>query len=312
MAVIAPLSAVEQLPRLAATLDVPPEDLLVLREDLLGIAGGGNKVRKALAALRRAADDGVRTVVTTGAPQSNHARAVAVIGAQLGLDVVLVLEGDDPGTRRGNTLLEELAGARLVWSRDRELADVAAEEAAAAAAPARVVPFGGSDAAAVEVYAEVGRHLDAAVPDLRHVVVAVGSGATAAGLVAALGPERVLAVDCGAVPDARATLTHLLSTVRPVDPGSLRLDSGRVGSGYEHVQPPVLAAVQDALRLDGVLFDVTYAGRALAGAIAGLRSGELPRGERVLVVHTGGVPGLFGHPELDRPRLPTSGPRVRA
>lgn len=293
-----PLTAVEQLPGLAAALGVPPADLLVLREDLLGTAGGGNKVRKAAVALQRAVDDGIRTVVTTGAPQSNHARAVAVVGAQLGLDVVLVLEGHDPGTRRGNLLLEELAGARLVFAQDREPADVAAEEAEAAPGPARVVPFGGSDPAAVEVYAEVGRHLDAAVPDLRHVVVAVGSGATAAGLVAALGPDRVLAVDSGAVPDARSTLAGLLSPAHPCDATALRVDAGQVGTGYEHVQPDVLQVVQDALRLDGVLFDVTYAGRALAAAVAALRSGTIARGERVLVVHTGGAPGLFGHPEL--------------
>lgn len=298
MPVLPPLTAVEQLPGLAAALGVPPTDLLVLREDLIGVAGGGNKVRKALVALRRAVEDGIRTVVTTGAPQSNHARAVAVVGAQLGLDVVLVLEGPDPGTRRGNLLLEELAGARLVFSQDREPADVAADEAGAAPGPARVVPFGGSDPDAVEVYAEVGRHLDAAVPDLRHVVVAVGSGATAAGLVAALGPDRVLAVDSGAVPDARTTLAGLLGPAHPCDPAALRVDAGQVGTGYEHVQPGVLQVVRDALRLDGVLFDVTYAGRALTGAVAALRAGTLARGERVLVVHTGGAPGLFGHPEL--------------
>jgi D-cysteine desulfhydrase len=91
---VLPLSAIEPMPGLASRLGVPAQDLLVLREDLIGIAGGGNKVRKAMAALGRAATDGVAHIVTTGAPQSNQARAVALVGAWLGLQVTLVLEGE--------------------------------------------------------------------------------------------------------------------------------------------------------------------------------------------------------------------------
>ena len=60
-----------------------------------------------------------------------------------------------------------------------------------------------------------------------------------------------------------------------------------------------------ALADDGIVFDVTYAGRALAGLAAAIRSGAVRSGERTVLVHTGGVPGLFGHPGLFRaPRGP--------
>src|ERR1700760_1715332 len=176
---VPPLSAIETMPGLAARLGVPAQDLLVLREDLIGIAGGGNKVRKAMAALGRAVTDGVAHVITTGAPQSNHARAVAVVGARLGLRVTLVLEGGQPPLQAGNLLLEELAGASVVWSGREDPAAVADRVAGEASGTGRVVPFGGSDAAAVDVYAAVGENLVREVPDLRHVVVAAGSGATA-------------------------------------------------------------------------------------------------------------------------------------
>ncbi len=294
----------QRLPVLAAELGMAADDLLVLREDLIGPAGGGNKARKADAAVRRAHADGIRTVVTTGAPQSNHARAVAAVGARLGLRVVLVLRGEDPGRRTGNVLLDHLLGADVRWAGDADLAESAAAAARAADGPVRVIPFGGSDAAAVDVYAAVGEDLEARVPDLRHVVVAVGSGATAAGLVAALGAGRVLGVDTGAVPDPRFTVLGLLREARPEahrDAAALRLDGGQVGTGYGRLQPAVLDAVRAVARGDGVLFDVTYAGRALAGLVAAVRSGAIVPGERVVLVHTGGVPGLFGHPELERP-----------
>jgi D-cysteine desulfhydrase len=148
---VLPLSTAEPMPGLASRLGVPAEDLLVLREDLIGIAGGGNKVRKAMAALGRAAADGVAHVVTTGAPQSNHARAVALVGVRLGLRVTLVLEGEQPPLRTGNLLLEELAGAEVVWTGPEDPAAVAGRVAGEAAGTVRVIPFGGSDAAAVDV-----------------------------------------------------------------------------------------------------------------------------------------------------------------
>jgi L-cysteate sulfo-lyase len=300
---VLPLSAIEPMPGLASRLGVPAQDLLVLREDLIGIAGGGNKVRKAMAALGRAATDGVAHVVTTGAPQSNHARAVALVGAGLGLQVTLVLEGEQPSVRTGNLLLEELAGAEVVWAGLEDPGAVADRVAGEASRTVRVIPFGGSDASAVDVYAAVGEDLVRKVPGLRHVVVAAGSGATAAGLVAALGADRVLAVDTGAVPDIRATIVGLVREARPaerVDAGSLRIDPEQVGDGYASIPPNVLEAVRNALVDDGIVFDVTYAGRALAGLSAAIRSGAIRSGERTVLAHTGGVPGLFGHPGLLR------------
>ncbi len=289
------------MPGLAARLGMAPEHLLVLREDLLGPAAGGNKVRKAAAALSRAAEQGVEHVITTGAPQSNHARATAILGARFGLQVTLVLQGAAPARRTGNLLLEELAGATIEWAGTGEPAAIADQIRAASPRSTRVIPFGGSDPDACHVYAQVGAQLDAALPDLRHVVVAVGSGATAAGLVIGLGADRVLAVDTGAVPDARTTVTDLVQRARPdvqQNPAALRMDGTQIGDGYADIPAAVIDAVRHALADDGILFDVTYAGRALAGLVHGVRSGELPKDERMMLIHSGGAPGLFGHPDL--------------
>ena len=89
----------EPAPRLARAIGLDVGDLWVKRDDLTGLGGGGNKVRKLEwlcgAALARGAD----TLVTCGARQSNHARLTAAAGARLGLRVVLVLAGSarDPG-----------------------------------------------------------------------------------------------------------------------------------------------------------------------------------------------------------------------
>lgn len=291
----------EPLPGLGRHLGLHDGDLLVLREDLIGLAGGGNKVRKAVAALGAAASDGVKTVITTGAPQSNHARATAIVGARLGLRVVLVLEAARPDALDGNLVLEHLAGAELHWADGRDVTGVVDDLAARAEGPVRVVPFGGTDVEAVEVYAAVGESIRRRVPDVRHAVVAIGSGATSAGLIAALGPDRVLGVDSGAVEDARGTLLGLLRDSRPLHDwsgASLRVDATQVGDGYATLPPQVRAAVETVIRTDGILFDVTYAGRALSGLVSACDAGEIRPGERTVLVHTGGVPGSLAHPAL--------------
>jgi D-cysteine desulfhydrase len=128
------------------------------------------------------------------------------------------------------------------------------------------------------------------------VVTAVGSGGTMAGLVAVLGPERVLGVDCGAVADPAGTVSRLLTglTGGPYDPAALRIRRDQVGAGYGALTEPVVDALTTAARTEGVVLDPVYTGRALAGLTAAVADGDVLPGERTVLLHSGGLPGLFG------------------
>ncbi|BBH68221.1 D-cysteine desulfhydrase [Actinoplanes sp. OR16] len=271
----------ESAPRLAAALGL--DELWIKRDDLIGLGGGGNKARKLRYLGAEALAAGATTLITIGAAQSNHARATAAVAARLGLGCVLVLAGDPPAGPRGNVLLDRLAGAEIIWAGDRPPASVAAEEHERRDG-AFLIPLGGSSRTAVRAYAECARELTAAV-EFDRVVVALGSGGTMAGLVAELGASRVLGVDVGAVPDPAKAVRDLLDAA----PGELVIDRGRIGPGYA----TVTSAVRDALRLaastEGLFLDPIYTGRALAGLRANAGSGG-----RVVFLHTGGLPGLFG------------------
>jgi 1-aminocyclopropane-1-carboxylate deaminase/D-cysteine desulfhydrase-like pyridoxal-dependent ACC family enzyme len=290
---------VEAAPRLAVALGLDADDLRIKRDDLIGLGGGGNKVRKLQVTMGEALEAAADTVVTTGAPQSNHARLTAAAGARLGLRVVLVLEGQAPETDRGNVLLDRLLGAEIIWSGDRPAEEVAdGVERDRSRGRVHRIPFGGSSPASAEAYVWAGDELLDQVPDVGHLVVAVGSGGTMAGLVTALGAERVLGVDSGAVPDARRTVHALLEGMRPgtqVTADSLRIDGAQVGEGYEHVGEPTRSGLLLAARTEGLVLDPTYSGRAMAGLVAAVASGRIRRGERTVFLHTGGLPGLFGH-----------------
>src|SRR5512140_404121 len=105
---------IEPLPRLSGVLGGPR--LLVKRDDLTGLAFGGNKTRKLEFVLAEAQANGARTLVTTGAAQSNHCRQTAALAARVGLDCILVLSGDPHAPATGNLLLDGLFGAEIVWT----------------------------------------------------------------------------------------------------------------------------------------------------------------------------------------------------
>jgi D-cysteine desulfhydrase len=278
----------DEAPRLARSLGL--DQLWIKRDDLTGLGGGGNKVRKLQYTCAEALAAGAATLITSGAAQSNHARLTAAAAARLGLRCVLVLAGERPLTSRGNLLLDALAGAEIVWAGSAPPAEVVEAERAKRYRP-YVVPFGGSSVASAQGYVDCAREIESQLPDVDQVVVAVGSGGTMAGLVRALGPERVLGIDTGAVPDVVKTVAELAGDV---DPAALRIDRGQVGAGYAKLTEKVREALKLAARTEGLFLDPIYTGRALAGLIAG----GLPRRGRTVFLHSGGLPGLFGHPEL--------------
>ncbi|MEU3984260.1 pyridoxal-phosphate dependent enzyme [Streptomyces sp. NPDC026672] len=296
---------VEPAPRLAAALGLGPDDLWVKRDDLTGLAGGGNKIRKLEWTVGAALAEGADTLVTTGAPQSNHARLTAAAAARAGLAAVLVLRGTPGSSRSGNLALDGLLGARLVWAGDVDRAGLDAAAAGVCAAlradgacPA-LIPFGGSSTLGARGYVRCGEELRAQVPGLRTAVVALGSGGTMAGLVASLGPAAVLGVDVGALAEPAAAAAGFAAplTDGALDAGRLRVRHDQVGAGYAALTGPVREALRLAARTEGLILDPTYTGRALAGLAAAVRDGDVRPGERTVFVHTGGLPGLFGHPE---------------
>ncbi|MEU2348001.1 pyridoxal-phosphate dependent enzyme [Modestobacter sp. NPDC049651] len=280
-----------------------PDDLVVKRDDLTDL-GGGNKVRKLEHLLAEARAAGATALVTTGGLQSNHARITALAAAPLGLRAVLVLTGTGDPARTGNLALEELAGARIVpLPAGADAAErLAAEADALRAAGERpfVVPLGGSTPTGARGYLTCAAELAEQVPDLATVVVALGSGGTMAGLVAGLGAGRVLGVDVGAVPDPAGRVRDVVTALGAPVP-ELRLRTDQVGEGYGVATAAGVRALRTAAATEGLLLDPVYTGKALAGLAVAVADGSIRPGERMVLLHTGGLVGLFGHPLAAEP-----------
>ncbi|MFJ9543822.1 D-cysteine desulfhydrase family protein [Streptomyces sp. NPDC101225] len=293
---------IEPAPRLAEAIGLRPGDLWIKRDDLVGLGGGGNKLRKLEYTAGLAHRDGADTLVTTGAPQSNHARLTAAVAAKLGMRAVLVFPGGPGESSSGNLVLDGLLGARIVWSGDleahvlaRAAEDVATALRADGARPA-LIPFGGSSTIGAQGYVDCAEELLGQVPDLAQVIVAVGSGGTMAGLVARLGVERVLGVDVGARPNPAEAVAAFAGPLArtPITAEALQIHD-QTGAGYGTYTDEAADALVMTARTEGVILDPTYTGRAMAGLIAAVKDGDISRGQTTVFVHTGGLPGLFGH-----------------
>jgi L-cysteate sulfo-lyase len=312
---------VEPAPRLAERLGLAAGSLWIKRDDLTGLGAGGNKVRKLEYLCGAALEDGATALVTSGRAQSNHARLTAAAARRLGLRCLLVLGGDEPRHATGNLALEALLDTPVRWVGNLDDAgldaavDEAAGELAAAGERVAVIPLGGSNAIGARGYVTCGRELEGQVPGLRHIVVAVGTGGTMAGLVAAVGPERVLGVDVGATADpedrVRRMLGHLAADgiTPPIGEGSsLRMRHDQVGPGYGILTAAARHALVDAARCEGIILDPVYTAKALSGLGAEVSEGLIAPEEQTVFVHTGGLPGLFGHPFIDNPRADPDAP----
>jgi D-cysteine desulfhydrase family pyridoxal phosphate-dependent enzyme len=293
------------LDRLGAALGMPAGHLCAKLDDATGLAAGGNKVRKLEYLCAEARAQGCDTLVTGGGAQSNHARLTAAAARRLGLECTLVLGGQPPATPVGNLILDQLLGAELRWVEAYEYGAVEAAIAAAAddlAAHGRRpyrVPIGGSTPLGALGYVRCAIELLAQAPHTELVVVASGSGGTQAGLAAGLGDHRrVLGIDVGARPGLAAHVQDLAARTAalaelPSPAGEAQLDATQIGAGYAAQTDACRAAITTAARLEGLVLDPVYTGKAMAGLIAARRDNRIAAETRIVFVHTGGLPALF-------------------
>jgi D-cysteine desulfhydrase family pyridoxal phosphate-dependent enzyme len=298
------------LPRLSEALGFR---LLVKRDDLTGLAFGGNKTRKLELLLADALAQGAEMLLTTGAAQSNHCRQTAAAAAKAGLACRLVLM--EPPKSSGNLLLDGLLGAEVRWTtRERRDADLAraAEDAAAEGRHPYVIPYGGSNALGAAAYAYALEELlsQGVTPDT--IVFATSSGGTQAGLVAGarllgfrgriLGisvdePAEVLRPRVAALASQTAALLGQSADFRPEE---ILVEDAYAAPGYGVLTEAETAAILRLARTEGLLVDPVYTGRAAAGLLDLASKGAFRTGETVLFWHTGGTPGLFAHDYAER------------
>ncbi|MDO6558537.1 D-cysteine desulfhydrase family protein [Paraglaciecola chathamensis] len=311
---------IQKLPRLSAHLGGP--QIYIKRDDLTGLALGGNKTRKLEYLLADALAKDSDCIITAGAAQSNHCRQTAAAAAMLGLECHLVLGGQAPNVANGNLLLDQLFAAHIHWSGDKRKGEDIPNIVAALREQGRnpyVVPYGGSNMigalgfinAFYELHAQC---KDAAMPaEFSDIVFASSSGATHCGLV--LGKamcnvsSRIIGINIDKDEQGKDSYKSQLHTLikdtanklavgYPADIDEIQLKDDYIGAGYGVVGVLEREAIALCAQLEGILLDPVYTGRAMGGLIDMIRKGRFSADSNVLFWHTGGAPALFSYAEV--------------
>ena len=286
-------------------------DIWIKRDDLCGVALGGNKVRKLEYLLADAQKQGCDTVFTTGGAQSNHAMLTAACAARLGMKCILILKQRGVTERKGNLVLDDIYGAEVRMMDTDSYDDIYAEmrrlglDLERQGRRAFWIPLGGSTPLGTLGYVECVRELAGQAQALGfqpgHLVCATGSGGTAAGLF--LGASQFLpgaqvhavCVDHGpfreTILDLAAQASSLLGCPAP-DPAALTVES-HVGPGYAVPAPEDSPRIRELAQAEGMLLDPVYTGKAWSGMLDLLEQGAFDDRGDLVFLHTGGAAALF-------------------
>jgi 1-aminocyclopropane-1-carboxylate deaminase len=295
------------------------------REDCnSGIAFGGNKVRKLEYLAADALAQGCDTLVSIGGVQSNHTRAVTGVARHLGLNVVTVQEHwvdwDDPGYEVvGNIQLTRIMGGDIRMDKAgfdigiRDSWKDALESVVESGGKPYPIPAGASDhplggLGFANWVLEVGAQERQLGVFFDTVIVCTVTTSTHAGMIAGAALEgrtarRIIGIDASkTLAKTREQLTRIArATAAAIDLGrdlrddEITLIDGYAGPLYGVPDEQTIDAIQLCARTEGVITDPVYEGKSMAGLIGMVRSGEIPRGSRVLYAHLGGQPALSAY-----------------
>ena len=300
---------IESLPRLSRILGGP--QLFIKRDDLTGLGMGGNKTRKLEYLAADALSKAAKTLISTGAVQSNHCRQVAAAAAKLGLGCQLILAGEEPTEAQGNLLLDKLSGAQIFFTskanRDQELQERFTQADLSGLKP-YLIPYGGSNWIGALGYLNAMRELSDQGLEPDWIVFASSSGGTQAGLILGArltgfkGKVIGISIEFKSEPYSVQIADLVNQTAKEseydwsVTPEEVLINDAYCQAGYGVLTSAEIEAAQMLARTEGILLDPVYTGRAAAGLIDMIRKGFFEPEEKILFWHTGGTPALFAEP----------------
>ncbi|MCL0076832.1 D-cysteine desulfhydrase family protein [Dehalococcoidia bacterium] len=312
-----------ELPHLSAALGGPR--IFVKRDDLSGLALGGNKCRKLEYVLADALKNGVDTLITSGSSQSNHALQTAAAARKLGMEAYLVLVKGMHVETQGNLLLQNILNStvnivevadpsEMFTTMPRKMNELADELRSKGRTPL-VIPAGAEfplgTVGWVDAAEEIGRQLKDQEIDAQYVVLAHSGGGTQAGLVLGFKqlklPLNVVGISTmyqkSAAVNEVVTLANdtarLLGFDVTITPDEVTLYDDYIGEGYGIPTEGCIEAIRLVAQTEAIFLDPVYSAKAMAGFVDLIRKGEFTSKDTVLFIHTGGVPALFAyHQEL--------------
>ena len=295
----------------------------IKRDDQLGLTPGGNKTRKLEFLVAEALANGCDTLITCGAPQSNHCRITLSAAIKEGLKCRFVIEERVPGSydekNSGNNFLFQLMGVEAITvvpggsDMGAEMNKIA-EALKVEGRKGYVIPGGGSNALGGLGYVACAQELQQQLLEQElhfdRIVLGSGSSGTHGGMVAGFLANSIeipiVGVGVSRDPEDQAPLVQreaqavcdLLELGIRVPEHKVQCVGGYWQPKYSLPNAAMVEAVQLMARTEGILLDPVYTGKIMAGMMGMIRDGSIQKSEHVLFLHTGGAPSLFAYEDV--------------
>jgi D-cysteine desulfhydrase family pyridoxal phosphate-dependent enzyme len=287
-------------------------ELFIKRDDLTGLAGGGNKARKLEYDFAAIINGGYDVIITAGGIQSNHARMTAAAARKFGLDIKLVLGGPDFEFIKGNLLLDVLFGAEIRYLVDDDdnshltiNMEKWADELLRQGHNPFILPIGGSTGLGALGYVNAMHELAGQFGNGNvQIILGVGSCGTIAGTILGsrlfMPNSRVIGISVSRTSAAIELRTKeiIRESAQLID---YKIDVGKLSvecyddyfSEYGVITRECELAILDCANLEGILLDPVYTGKVMAGLIGLVEKNIINKDIPVIFMHTGGMPILF-------------------
>ena len=300
-------------------------ELFIKRDDLTGLAMGGNKTRSLEFILGEAVSKGCNQIIITGAVQSNYCRSAAA--AKLGIDCHIQLENrvsemNQTYHKNGNVLLYKLFGAKVSFfpegededAADKELIKISKYYQNIGKKPYIINLSPNHDPIGALGYIDAIKEIliQCRTQDIKFdgIVTASGTASTHAGVLVGLALENLKIPVFGIcvrrnkeeqkqrVIKVVNKLLKLINSNITIEDKEIHTDDRWLGDGYGTMSKEVLDAIKLAAKTDAILTDPTYSGKSIAGLIELTKQNNFKNNANVLYIHTGGHPGIFAYEAL--------------
>lgn len=295
--------------------------IIIKRDDLTGLALGGNKCRKLEFVMADAKQKGIDTVITTGSSQSNFALQMAAAARKLDMEAYLVLfKGVHPETQ-GNLLLNNILDSkvRIIELDPSELLggtimvkmNALADELSQQGRHPLVIPAGAHTPIGttgwVNAADEIWQQLQAQNIDAHYLVVTNGSTGTQTGLEVGVKylklPLKVIGISIfnkaanaiNEVVNMANETAKFLNLDLTFAPDEITVYDDYIGEGYGISTDGCIQAIRLVAQTEGIFLDPVYTGKAMAGFIDLIHKGQFTAKDTVVFIHSGGIPALFAY-----------------
>lgn len=294
--------------------------ILIKRDDLTGLAMGGNKCRMLEFLMAQAKDMSADVVIAGGEPQSNLACQVTAAARKLGMEPVLFFFKGIHSELQGNFLLDRILKADIritglgfddLYRVSERMVELANELRSKGRTPYLLnfkawTPLAtvGYMLAAVEIHKQLReRGLTA-----QYLFLSSGSGCTQAGLILGAkyceAPFKIVGINpSGRSLKAEKTrkiaelangAAKLLGIDHSFKPNEIIVRDEYIGDGPAPTKESI-EAIKLVAQTEGIFLDPTYTGKAMAALIDYIRQGKIKSGQTVIFYHSGGLPAIFAY-----------------